>query len=134
MPDYSKKELRELYDNIPKDLQEAVFSEKVADIIYNACTENGLETDKEITRVAKYTGYVLLGLVSPNKFSETLEKEMKITKTQAKNISQEIKRLAFSPIKESLENLYQIKIKIGSPKKTFSRKSIRKDRYRESIE
>jgi len=138
MLNYSKKELLELYNNVPKELQEAIFSEETANIIYDACAKNGLKTDKEISQVAKYAGYILLGIISPNKFSKTLEKEMKLTRTQAKDISQEIKRLAFAPIKESLENLYQIKIKIDplpkAPPKKTAKRPVKKDGYRELIE
>ena len=137
MSDYSKEELWELYENIPKDLQSAVFSEKAADAIYNTCSKNEVKDDKKISQVAKYTGYVLLGLVSPDKLQETLEKEMKMTKSAAQKISQEINRIVFLPVKQSLEDLYQVKIK-SSPKKKVSmplrKKPVKKDRYREDIE
>lgn len=136
MPDYSKEELWELYENIPKDLQSTVFSEKTADAIYNICKKNKIKEDKKISQVAKYTGYVLLGLVSPDKLHKTLEKEMKMEKNTAQKISQEINRIVFSKVKQSLEDLYQVKIKPGLRKKTsmpLKKKPIKKDRYREVI-
>lgn len=137
MPDYSKEELWELYENIPKDLQNTVFSEKTANVIYNTCNKNGIKDDKKISQVAKYTGYVLLGLVPPGKLRKTLEKEMKITKSAAQKISQEINRIVFLPIKQSLEDLYQVKIKPGLRKKSsmpLGKKLVKKDKYRENIE
>jgi len=110
MPDYPKEQLWELYKNLPKDLQEAGFSEENAHNIQEICTKNGI-TDKDVIfDVSKNVGYVFLGLLPPNEFSYILEKELEIEKIKAELITAEITRFIFLPVKNSLEALYKIKI------------------------
>ncbi len=111
MPNYPKEQLWELYKDLPKDLQKATFSEEVAANIQKVCKENGITDDDVIFDITKNIGYVFLGLLAPNEFSSVLEKELKIEKKKAEQISSEITRFVFLPVKKSLEALYQIKIK-----------------------
>jgi len=139
MPDYPKEQLRELYKDLPKDLQKATFSEEVAANIQEVCKENGIADDNIIFDITKNIGYVFLGLLSPNEFSGVLEKELKIEKKKAEQIGSEIKRFVFLPVRKSLEALYQIKIKAETKTEIKKTKEIkdkpkRKDRYREIIE
>ncbi len=67
MSEYPPKQLWPLYEKLPKDLQETIFSEKTADLIFDICTRNGLE--KEMSEVAKHTGYV--GLLSPEELENS---------------------------------------------------------------
>ena len=138
MPDYPKEQLRELYKDLPKDLQKATFSKEVAANIQEVCKENDITDDDVIFDITKNIGYVFLGLLSPNEFSGVLEKEIKIEKKKAEQISSEIKRFVFLPVRKSLEALYQIKIKAASKledqPKAEVKKPKRKDRYRETIE
>ena len=142
MPDYPKDQLWELYENLPKELQEAIWAEKNADFISDICSRNGINEDKVISEIAKNITYILLGLLPPNELAQVLEKEIKIEKKQAKQIALEVNRFILLPVKDSLEALYKIEIKpqlepdstpieseIEPPKKT-----IKKDRYRESAE
>lgn len=138
MADYPKEQLQELYENLPEELQEAISSEKSGDNIYEACTRNNVSKNDEINEVAKYTAYVLLGLLSPDDFQKKLEKEVKIKKDAAKQIALEINRFIFFPVKDSLEGLYKIEIKsdLKTRKKTTGsvQPSKGKDKYREPIE
>ena len=144
MPEeYPKEELQKIYEALPNDLKEVLFSEKTADDIHDVCVENGLE-EKNL-ELAKYTGYVLLGLLSPNDFEKTLEEKLGLKNDLAKKVSQEITRLVFIPLKTSLEALYKIKIEPPAepseelaeeelPKKEKPKKRAGKDVYRETIE
>ena len=139
MPDYPKEQLWELYKDLPKDLQKATFSEEVAANIQEVCKENGITDDDVIFDITKNIGYVFLGLLAPNEFSDVLEKELKIEKKKAKQISSEITRFIFLPLKKSLEALYQIEIKPGTKTKMKEAKEIEKkpkkiDKYKETIE
>jgi len=138
MADYPKEQLQELYENIPEELQGAMSSEKTGDSIHSACTRNGINKSDKINEVAKYTGYVLLGLLSPDDFQKKLEKEVKIKKDIAKQIALEINRFVFFPVKDSLEGLYKTEIKADlksqkttTPSKTPVQPPKGKDRYRE---
>lgn len=139
MPEeYPKEQLWALYEKLPEDLQEAIFSEKTADAIYNVCSKNGLE--KETPQVAKYAGYVLLGLLTPDEFQKTLQEELKLKEGLAKNVSSGISRFVFFPVKGSLEALYKIEIekpaltaKASQPEEKPMQRP-RKDLYREPVE
>lgn len=147
---YTSEQFWQLYEKLPQELKEAIFSEETAENIFGICIRNGI-TDRKISEVARYTGRVLLGILPPNSFQETLEKELKIKKDSAKKVFLEINRFIFYPIKPSLEQLYEIEIvskpigkaplpqKIAAPKepeKAEEKKAapLRKDKYREPIE
>lgn len=136
--DYPKEQLWKLYEALPEDLKEAIFSERTADAIYDICQRNGLK--KEMSDIAKYTGYVMLGLLAPNDFQKTLAEELKLENDVAKKVALEINRFVFFPIKSSLEALYKIEIekpigptKESSPEIKPTAKQ-KRDIYREPIE
>ena len=138
--EYTKEQLWKLYEKLPKELQEAVFSEETANNIDDICTRNGIE-DNRISEIARYTGRVLMGVLPPEDFQETLEKELKLEKDLAKKVSQEINRFIFYPVKASLEELYKIEIAppakptgITPPPEEKPPVPPGEDIYRESIE
>ncbi len=104
---YNKEQLWELYNKSPEELKRAVFSEKTADNIYAVCEKNDIDN---ISGITEYVQDVLLGLLPPDEFQETLEKEIGIEKEIAKKVVGEIYRFVFYPVKESLEKLYKIEI------------------------
>lgn len=106
MLNYSKKQLLELCENLPEELQEAVFSEKTAENIYNACKKNGIEKPSEMSEISKHVGYLLLGLLPPDKIIS----ELSLERNRAKRILSEIEKSVFLPVKESLEELYGTEI------------------------
>jgi hypothetical protein len=146
MPEeYSSEQFWKLYENIPQALKEAVFSEETAENIWNICIRNEVLEGATISAIAKYTGRVLMGVLPPEDFQSKIEKELQLPKDTANKISQEIDRLVFYPVKNSLEELYTRKVgappskttestpKTTSPKKEKP-KAPKKDSYREQIE
>jgi len=131
MPEYSKEELWELYEQIPKDLQKATFSKEVGRDIRKTCKNHDITDENLVLNIIKKVGYVFLGLLSPNEFSDTLKTEIGIAKIESDKITADITRLVFAPVKKSLEALYQIKIFV--PKKDVPKRKV-KDRYREKVE
>jgi hypothetical protein len=107
---YTPEEIWKIYEKLPEELKDAIFSEEAADNIFNICSRHGVKESRQISEVAKYVGRVLLGLLPPNELQETLEIEMKLEKEKAKKISQEVYRFIFYPVKASLEELYKIEI------------------------
>ncbi len=151
MLNYPKEQLWELYENLPKELQEAIFSSENADKIYDICTRNGVNKEDVISEIAKYTGYVLLGVLPPDELQQTLETELQLEGNIAKKIAWEISRFIFLPIKNSLEALYRIEITPGikaeegltatplpeeklREKTRTTRTTRKKDTYREPVE
>ncbi len=138
LEEYPKEELQKIYEDLPEDLKEALFSEDAAQKISDICAQNGVE--KENGLVSKLVGYALLGLLPPDEFEKTLAEELKLDNDVAKNVAKEIMASVFYPVKESLEALY--KIKMEKPEKQIEKQTPRKtptkirgkDTYRESIE
>ena len=143
---YSKEEIWKLYEKLPEELKEAVFSETTAESIWEICERNGIEDDR-ISEIARFAGRVLMGILPPDELQETLEKELELDKERAKKISQEINRFIFYPVKSTLGELYKIEIAPPAgappsvPKKTVpseekleEEKPKREDIYREPVE
>lgn len=134
MPEYTPEQLWPLFEKLPVDLKEAVFSVETADNIYDVCTKNGLGEEK-IPVIARYTGYVLLGVLSPNDFEKTLKGEGKLSDDLAKKIGWEISRLIFFPLRASLEVIYKIEmVPVAKLVEEVTKEKSKKDVYREPPE
>ncbi len=107
--EYTKEELWELYEKLPKDLQDVIFSEETADKIWNICQRNEIK-EGMISTVADYVGQVLLGILPPDQFQKILEEKIKLKKEVAKMVFHEIYRFIFAPVKERLAELYKTEI------------------------
>ncbi len=140
MAKYSKGQLQELYDELPEELKKAIFSGRVSYDIYNICKENGIKNEIKISQISEDIGHLFLGLIAPEEFKKTLEKEIGLKKETAKNVYFGITKLIFLPLKKELEGLYKIKIEIEEDQKTaqlkksLEKKSVKKDVYREPTE
>lgn len=142
--EYSPEQLWSLYQVLPKELQEAIFSKNTADNIYDICERNNLEKEK-IREIAKYIGYTLLGILPPEELEKTLKEKLALSEEKAKKINYEINQLIFFPLKDTLALIYshQIKnLKVENKKETpeglkVEKEEIKKplkDIYREPIE
>jgi hypothetical protein len=138
MSDYPKEKLDELYENLPVTLRDSISSSENANIIYNICTKNNITEEDIISKIAKNTCYVLLGILPPNKLKDSLLKELQLKNDAAEQITSEINDSIFLSVKEDLESLYNIKMKQilqTIPSKNAEPEKIkRKDSYREPIE
>ena len=137
MPDYPKDQIWEIYENLPQDLKEAVFSERTAEYIQSACENNGIEDLAEVSKVAKIVGQVLMGIIPPHELQPSIERELGIKPEKAKKMRFEIYRFVLFPVKKSLSELYEEEIlpvagEITPPPPR--EKAREKDTYRESIE
>src|SRR3989344_4635146 len=107
MPGYTPEQLEQIYQKLPDELQEAIFSVETADAVYNACLTQNI-TDERGNKVAELVGQVLMGLLLPEEFQKSLEKEGGIKKDAAMNIARDITRIVFFPVKESIRQLHNI--------------------------
>ncbi len=114
--DYPPNLLQELYEQLPQELQDAIFSEEAADKLSDICSRNGIKDEDDIWEIAKYTGYVLIGILPPNELAETLKKELKLSDDLSKQVTWEISRFIFLPLENNLEALYKIEIEQSKPK------------------
>lgn len=108
---YTKEQLEQIYQKLPEELQEALFSLETAENIGQVCENYGI-LDARVSEVAKYAGHVLMGLTLPQEFSGTLETDVKLSKTLADTIARDINRLVFYPVKPALEQLHRMEIEV----------------------
>jgi len=138
----SSDQIWKLYEKLPKELQDVFFTQETGDITYEICEKNGV-LDK-FSEIVDNVSYVLLGVLPPDEFQKTLEKEVKLKPDVAKKVSREINRYIFFPVKSSLEMLYRIEIAPPArpappspevpPKAPPEEKPKKPDIYREPIE
>lgn len=107
MATYTQEQLNQIYDKLPEELQEAIFSMETANAVYNACLSYGAG-DERGNKVSELVGQVLMGLLLPGEFQKSLEKEGGIKKDAAMNIARDITRFVFFPVKESLRQLHDV--------------------------
>ena len=136
MAEYTKEQLWELYEQLPEDLQKAVFSENIGSKVQGICYDNNIVDNKVFTEILKNVGYVFLGLLSPLHFKDVLEK-LKINNTD--QVNARINNEVFAELRESLETLYDIKIAFKkverpSPANIEPAKKRKQDKYLEPIE
>ncbi len=142
-----KKQFFKLYSKLPKEIQDLLTSSELGDDLEKTCDKYNVV--EGFYFLFKYVGDVLLGLLPPNEFEETIQKELNIDQKKAKNITREINRFVFYPIKSLLEDLYNmeiapiVKMSITSPidkkegmkeKAKEIKKPAKSDTYREPIE
>jgi len=105
---YTSEQFWKLYEKLPQELKDALFAEETGDSIAETCKKN--EIGEEMEDIIDLVGQVLVGVLPPEEFQTTLEKELGLKKEVAKKVAQEIYRFVFYPVKASLEELYKIEI------------------------
>ena len=108
---YTEEQLDKIYNKLPEELQEVIFSVETAEDIGSVCDTYGV-TDDRGPEIAKQSGYVLMGLILPQEFSGVLETDVKLPKTLADAIARDINRLVFYPVKPALEQLHRMEIEV----------------------
>jgi len=115
---YPQEQLQKLYTKLPKELQDAVFSEETAEVIGNACEQYGIE-DERVPKIAKYVGDVLMGFILPLEFEGAIRKNVELPEVLVKPIASEINRFVFFPVKKQLEQIHirpgEEKAEVGIP-------------------
>lgn len=126
---YPKQQLWEIYENLPEELREAIFSQETAENINKVCDQNQIG-DKS-NQVARLTGEVLMGLLAPDEFEDALETELDLNPEKAEKVCFQINRYIFRPVQSSLRVLYEetMEEKEGEKKEQPEKEDI----YREPI-
>lgn len=145
----SKDEAWKIYETLPKDLQLAIFSEETANLILNACQKNNL-TSQQTSQVAELVGYCLMGVLPLENLTNEIATTTNIEQNNAQQIYNELNRLVFFPVKNSLQEIYNFKTATPTAEKANTiasslkqeapplsaqkNKPIEPDTYRESVE
>ncbi|OGZ23545.1 MAG: hypothetical protein A3A08_01605 [Candidatus Nealsonbacteria bacterium RIFCSPLOWO2_01_FULL_41_9] len=104
---YTKEQFWKLYEKLPQELKDALWAEETGNNIEDICQR--YEIEENVGDIVDLVGQVLVGVLAPKDFQETLEKELKLEKNTAKKAAQEINRFIFYPVRTELEKLYQTK-------------------------
>lgn len=123
--EYTKKQRWKLYQKLPQDLQEAIFSPETAEGIQDVCKKNEIES---VSVVSKIAGDILLGILSPKEAKEKISSELSVLDDKAEKIYQGIYRFVLYPYKKSLAKLYKSEFAPEEPE------TPKKDIYREPIQ
>jgi hypothetical protein len=106
MDDQTKSQLKQAYDNLPKQLKEVVLSESWQNEVKRIALKYDFDETKT-SQLENEVTYVLVGLIPVKEFNQNLERELKLTSTQASIISASINEAVFKKVRESLEQIQQ---------------------------
>lgn len=106
---YTPEQVEQILQKLPPELKEMMFSLETADNVGEICNRYGV-TNERVTEIAKYAGYVLMGLIMPSEFPQLVEKEIKVPKKIAQELAREINRFVFYPVKPALEQLHSMEV------------------------
>ncbi len=132
MKEVDKEEFLKLYKTLPPNLRDALFAEETGNNIEKICRRNQLEDS--FPDILNLTGQVLLGLLPIEDFDKVLIRDVELSISKAKEISREISRFVFFPIKEDLAQLYGGISTMKLEKEAQEVPDTNKDAYREPLE
>lgn len=90
---------------MPEILREALFSEENFNFVERACKDNHLSEDK-ISSVATAVGDVIFGFIHPEDLAKEIKESAGINILVGEEISKEINRKIFIPIKTDIDKVY----------------------------
>lgn len=109
MPYYTQKQLEEQYDKLPEILKEAIFSSDIANKMMAIGTKFGLSVEG-VGFMSEKTGYVVLGLLRPTEFVQTLVDSLGVNADKAREMAKEINSQIFFPLREALKAAHQMEM------------------------
>lgn len=138
LPGYPQQEVQKIYEGLPQELKQALFSEQTQRIILSACQKAGLKKQEKISQVNGLVFEVLMGFLPADQFSSALKQRLRLKPDSVQGIDFTVQRFVFAPLKEALGALYGQEFSFGPkagpsiPSKTEERAGP-KDVYREPI-
>jgi len=106
MSQYTKDELWKIFETLPSELKQAIFSQETADTIWETAERNGLGGE-QTHQVAGIVGNSLMGLLHPEDLAQTILDETELSPEQASNVARDINRLIMFPVKNYLYDFYK---------------------------
>jgi len=108
---YNQEEMWKIYEKLPEELKQAVFSAENADHIFSICERYEID---ECSQVASLVGLVLMGVMLPRDLEAALQKDLGLDQETAQRVAQEVNRFILYPVKQQLEQLHK---KVGEAEK-----------------
>ncbi len=103
---YTKDELWKIFEALPLELKQAVFSEETADTIQETCQRNNIP-EEQMGKIAGIVGDSLMGLLHPEDLAQAIINETGLPPDQAIGVARDINRLIMFPVKSYLYEFYK---------------------------
>ncbi|MDP1629320.1 MAG: hypothetical protein Q8L57_01730 [bacterium] len=105
MTELTEEQIEEVYQRLPEDLKNALFSEINALFIRQTAAKFKLPPEK-IPNMADAVGLVMMGLLPPQNLDDEIKNTLNIDGQKSRAIAEEINFKVFSPIRIRLRKLY----------------------------
>jgi hypothetical protein len=110
--EYTKEQLREKFQKLPKDLQQTLLSDDLGIGIQiigrdtNITPEQALDVEDEAVAI-------LMGTSNPKDFIHNIQSKLNIDQEKARVIAERVNEEIFQPVKESLKTVHNIKDEVA---------------------
>lgn len=102
---YNEQQIKEKFESLPKDVQEAITSSEMEERIFEIAKKNGIQIDESVELV-RITGLVMLGLESKSEFVSLVQDALSVDFQKAQDIVVAINEQVFNSIRESLKKIH----------------------------
>lgn len=103
----SLQELRARYKNLPEDVQDAINSINVEEVLEEIRKKFSLHLD-QAGELADETYSLMHGITAPEQFVGNIAKRCRISKDTAKELAEEVNKRIFYPIRGSLMKIHRM--------------------------
>ncbi|MDD5221316.1 MAG: hypothetical protein PHV47_01790, partial [Candidatus Pacebacteria bacterium] len=98
----TKEQRWEIFNSLPENLKDAIFSGDTADAVSNICKLHNID---DTASVAKIVGQVLIGLLPPDKIAEAIkEKILPSEDSLCNTLAIEIQHYILDPVMNDLQS------------------------------
>lgn len=108
----TKEKFWQIYNTLPEDLQDALFSEDIGETISYIFKRQGVKNDDAESFICDKTGDTFLGILPPEVFAQEIKKILNVSPEAADKVIGDINERIFYPLKDSLEKLYKVKMAV----------------------
>lgn len=105
---YSEQILNERFDNLPKDIQEAIIATPWKEKLGQISKKHNLHID-QAGRLSEETILVMFGLEHPNDLIGNIAKHVEVSQEKAETIANDLNQEIFLKIRESLKKIFEEK-------------------------
>src|SRR3990167_1449904 len=102
-----KNNYPEILKVIPEEIIDLASSEETQNSVADICTENSIEKEGDVEKIAYYIGLSLLGELPLDELSKKLESKIGLDREVAEKIATEANQLIFEKVRTSLDDLYK---------------------------
>lgn len=103
----TQNDIKQKFQELPQDLQDAIFSEDIAASIMAIGKKHHLPIDK-VGKLSSDTNYIILGINHPRNYISNLQQHLEVNQDEARSIAKEVNEQIFAPIRESLKKMHAV--------------------------